>query len=77
MGVAVTINWACNFLVARTFLTLIATFGLSLTFWLYGLLSVVALIFVYKLVPETKGRTLEAIEAFWYRRHELTPSQHT
>jgi hypothetical protein len=29
-------------------------------------LTVVALVFAYKLVPETRGRTLEAIEAFWH-----------
>jgi MFS transporter, SP family, galactose:H+ symporter len=73
MGVAMAANWAANLLVTRTFLTLIDALGPSLTFWLYGLLTVVALIFVYKLVPETKGRTLEAIEAFWHRRQYLTP----
>jgi MFS transporter, SP family, galactose:H+ symporter len=71
MGVALAVNWAANLLVSLTFLTLLDVLGPSLTFWLYALLCVVALIFVYKLVPETKGRTLEAIERFWRRSDEL------
>jgi sugar porter (SP) family MFS transporter len=66
MGVATTANWASNLLVSLTFLTLTQVFGASLTFWLYALLTVAALVFAYKLVPETKGRTLEAIERFWH-----------
>jgi sugar porter (SP) family MFS transporter len=64
MGVATTANWASNLLVSLTFLTLTDVIGLSRTFWLYGLLTIAAVIFAYKLVPETKGRTLEAIEKF-------------
>jgi MFS family permease len=60
MGVATTANWASNLVVSSTFLTLTDTFGPSRTFWLYGLLTIAAVIFAYKLVPETKGRTLEA-----------------
>jgi MFS family permease len=73
MGIATTANWAANLVVSLTFLTFTERFGPPLTFWLYGLLTVVALIFAYKLVPETKGRTLEAIEAFWRGSRERTP----
>jgi sugar porter (SP) family MFS transporter len=66
MGVATTANWAANLLVSLTFLTLTDAFGPSLAFWSYGLLTLAALIFAYKLVPETKGRTLEQIESFWH-----------
>jgi hypothetical protein len=62
MGVAITVNWACNLLVARTFLSLTDTVGLSTTFWLYALLTAAALIFAYRLVPETRACSLEAIE---------------
>jgi flagellar biosynthesis protein FliQ len=65
MGVATAANCASNLVVSSTFLTLTDTFGPSRTFWLYGLLTIAAVIFAYKLVPETKGRTLEAIEKFW------------
>ncbi|SEO92536.1 MFS transporter, sugar porter (SP) family [Halogranum amylolyticum] len=63
MGVVTVVNWAANLLVALTFLQLIDVLGQSWTFWLYAGLSVAALVFTYYLVPETKGRSLEEIEA--------------
>jgi len=35
------------------------------TFWLYGAIAAVAWVFFYRLVPETKGKSLEQIEAHW------------
>jgi SP family galactose:H+ symporter-like MFS transporter len=67
-GTAAATNWVFNFLVSLTFLTLVQVMGASDSFWLYGLLSVAAWIFCYRLVPETKGRTLEEIEATWHKR---------
>ncbi|QFU82077.1 sugar porter family MFS transporter [Natronorubrum aibiense] len=63
MGVVTVINWAGNLIVSLTFLRLVDVFGQSGTFWLYGALSLLALVFCYQLVPETKGRSLEEIEA--------------
>ncbi|MGI9048575.1 MAG: sugar porter family MFS transporter [Rubrobacteraceae bacterium] len=63
MSVASLANWGSNFIVALTFLLLINALGQTGTFWLYGVIGVVAWFFVYFLVPETKGRSLEAIEA--------------
>ena len=63
MGVATVSNWGSNAIVAFTFLTLLELLGHAWTFWLYALVGVAAWIFVYKLVPETKGKTLEEIEA--------------
>jgi MFS transporter, SP family, galactose:H+ symporter len=63
MGVATVSNWGSNAIVAFTFLTLLELLGHAWTFWVYALVGVVAWIFVYKLVPETKGKTLEEIEA--------------
>jgi sugar porter (SP) family MFS transporter len=64
-GVAAATNWAANFVVSLTFLTLLQVIGATRTFWLYALLALAAWIFSYALVPETKGRTLEEIEAAW------------
>jgi sugar porter (SP) family MFS transporter len=64
-GASAGMNWIFNLLVSLTFLTLVELMGPAWTFWLYGLLAIAALVFCYYLVPETKGRTLEEIEASW------------
>ncbi|HVB55711.1 MAG TPA: sugar porter family MFS transporter [Candidatus Acidoferrales bacterium] len=65
MGVATVANWGSNLLVALTFLSLLRFLGRPWTFWLYALIGLIAWIFVFRLVPETKGKTLEQIEAQW------------
>ncbi len=62
MSIVTMINWATNLVVAITFLTIIELLGASGTFWLYGVVAVLSLIFVYYRVPETKGKSLEEIE---------------
>lgn len=66
MGVATMMNWGSNLIVALTFLSLLHSLGRSATFWLYAVIGIVAWFFVYRLVPETKGRTLEQIDASWH-----------
>ncbi|MDF5726900.1 MAG: MFS transporter [Rhizonema sp. PD38] len=46
-------------------MTLLNFLGGGNTFWLYGLVCLVALAFTYFLVPETKGHTLEEIQQQW------------
>jgi len=69
-GTAAGANWICNLVISMTFLTLVEMVGLARTFWLYGLLAIAAFVFCYKLVPETKGRSLEEIEASWRLKQE-------
>jgi sugar porter (SP) family MFS transporter len=64
-GTAASMNWISNLVVSITFLSLVELIGLSWAFWLYGLLAIAALVFCYYLVPETKGHSLEEIEASW------------
>jgi MFS transporter, SP family, galactose:H+ symporter len=66
MSGATAANWGANLLVALTFLTLIHLIGRSPTFWLYGGISIGAWLFVWFFVPETKGLSLEQIEAHWH-----------
>jgi MFS family permease len=63
MSVATIALWVSNIVVALTFLSMIERFGNTATFWLYGLICAAAWVFVYLLVPETKERSLEEIEA--------------
>src|ERR1700730_13985026 len=65
MSVGTAANWSANLTVALSFLTLTQVLGKPVTFWLYGVVSIGAWFFAYFLVPETKGRSLEEIEAHW------------
>ncbi|MBN3283438.1 GTR10 protein, partial [Polyodon spathula] len=55
-------NWAANLIVTLTFLDVIDTLSLSWTFLLYGAIAVAAVVFIYLLLPETKGKSLEEID---------------
>ena len=63
MGVAVFGNWAANFAVAQTFPSLLTKFGPGPVFLGYAALGILAGLFVKLFVAETKGRSLEDIEA--------------
>jgi sugar porter (SP) family MFS transporter len=65
MSVGTIANWGANLLVALSFLTLTQMLGKAATFWLYGAVSIGAWLFAWFLVPETKGKSLEQIEAHW------------
>ncbi|MBI3236882.1 MAG: MFS transporter, partial [Chlamydiales bacterium] len=56
-------NWLFNYLISLTFLDLLQHFGASNTFFLYAAIGFVALWFFWRYIPETKGKSLEEIEA--------------
>lgn len=61
-SVATCTNWAANWIVSFTFLTLVEFTGASMTFFIYFLIGIVSYGFVYFIVPETKGVPLDKIE---------------
>ena len=63
MGLAIFLHWGANFVVSQTFPILLATVGAGAVFLGYAVVAVVALLFVRSRVTETKGRSLEQIEA--------------
>jgi len=65
MSVATVFLWCGTLLVTVTFLSLVAVFTAAGVFLLYAGISIAAFLFVWRGVPETKGRTLEEIERFW------------
>ena len=74
-AIAVAFQWIFNFIVSSSFvpmfnmhLTKGDDFGHWFTYGLYGVICVIAAIFVWKLVPETKGKTLEDMTALWKER---------
>ncbi len=69
-GVGTMANWTFNFIVSLTFLLLIEALGRPGAFWLYGGIGLLTLAFCWKFVPETKGKRLEDIQAFFQARVE-------
>ena len=69
MSVASMANWAANFVVTVSFLTLLSAIGGVGVFFLFGFLTLVALAYFWRKVPETKGRSLQEIE------RELVPGR--
>lgn len=65
MGIANFALWGAYLLSAMTFPVLLDLTGKSGPFLIYALLGAAAWLFVYKLVPETKGRSLEEIQSRW------------
>jgi len=62
ISIATMMNWTCNLLVSLSFLTMTDKLGLPWTFGLYAGLSALGLAFIFFLVPETKGSSLEDVE---------------
>ena len=72
MSIATCCLWVANFVTSQTFPMmdedpwLLRTFNHAFPFWLYAFFSAVSIAFVWCCVPETKGKTLEAIERMWH-----------
>ena len=74
-AIAVAFQWIFNFIVSSTFVPLFNMhltrgddFGHWFTYGLYGVICVVAALFVWRLVPETKGKTLEDMTKLWRKQ---------
>jgi hypothetical protein len=65
MAVATVSLWIACTVLTSTFLTLVSAIGTSGAFWLYAGICFFTFVFVWKAVPETKGKTLEEIERSW------------
>jgi SP family xylose:H+ symportor-like MFS transporter len=64
VAIAVAAQWISNFIVSATFPAL-EHFSITFTYVLYGVMSVLSALFVWKMVPETKGKTLEDMTKLW------------
>ena len=75
-AIAVAFQWIFNFIVSSTFVPMYnmklgamgESFGHFFAYALYGVICIAAAIFVWKIVPETKGKTLEEMTALWKNR---------
>ncbi|MBR4233065.1 MAG: D-xylose transporter XylE [Bacteroidales bacterium] len=75
-AIAVAFQWIFNFIVSSTFVPMYNmrlgsmgdSFGHCFAYALYGVICLAAALFVWKIVPETKGKTLEDMNALWAKR---------
>jgi len=64
VAVAVAAQWAANYFISSTYPAMME-FSSGGTYWFYGAMSIISFFFVWKMVPETKGKTLEEMEFLW------------
>lgn len=74
MSIATVILWISCYIISQTFPMmdknpwLVQNFNHGFSFWVYSFFCLVTVLFVIKFLPETKGKSLEEIEAYWLKR---------
>ena len=64
VAIAVAAQWSANYLISSTYPGMME-FSSAFTYGFYGVMALLSALFVWKMVPETKGKSLEQIETFW------------
>lgn len=64
VAIAVVAQWAANYLISSTY-PFMMEFSGAFTYGFYGVMSVLSFVFVWRMIPETKGKSLEEIENIW------------
>lgn len=71
LSIAVAAQWIANWVVSLTFpmmndnVWLTEQFNHGFSYWIYGIMGILSAVFMWKFVPETKGKTLEEMEKLW------------
>lgn len=68
MSICTAVLWLSDFTLSYTFPILTQNIGEGWTFMLYVVVTALSAIFVWKLVPETRGKSLEEIEVYWHAK---------
>lgn len=74
LSIAVAAQWIANWIVSLTFpmmndnIWLTDKFNHGFSYWIYGIMGILSAVFVWKMVPETKGKTLESMEQIWKKK---------
>lgn len=68
MSICTVVLWLSDFTLSYTFPILTQNIGEGWTFMLYVVVTALSALFVWKMVPETQGKSLEEIEGYWNNR---------
>jgi len=67
VAVAVAFQWFANYLISSTYPAMMEFSG-GMTYGFYGLMAILSALFVWKMVPETKGKSLEEMDKLWRKK---------
>ncbi|WP_114791408.1 sugar porter family MFS transporter [Niabella yanshanensis] len=70
MAVSIMVMWIADTIVGQLTPLLLRNLGTPITFWIFSAFCIIAFVTVYRLLPETKGKSLEQIEADWKDEHD-------
>lgn len=68
VAIAVAFQWIFNWIVSTSFVPMANSLGYWFVYGMYGVICVIAAVFVWRLVPETKGKTLEDMTKLWKKQ---------
>jgi SP family arabinose:H+ symporter-like MFS transporter len=58
-------HWVADYAISQSFPPLLRTIGPASTFWIFAFMALIAVIFTWRMIPETKGKSLEELESLW------------
>lgn len=67
VAVVVAFQWFANYLISSTYPAMMEFSG-GMTYGFYGLMAILSALFVWKMVPETKGKSLEEMDKLWRKK---------
>lgn len=62
--------WTADYVVSQSFPPMLKSAGPAVTFWIFGAMALITFVFTWRVVPETKGKSLEEIESLWTPKKE-------
>jgi len=65
-SISTMVVWISTLLVTLTFLTMVHAVGVAGAYWIFAGMSALAFVFIFLMVPETAGKTLEEIQELWH-----------
>lgn len=72
MALSITVMWGADLIVGQLTPVLLERWGIGQTFWVFACFCVLAFLAVYRLLPETRGMTLEEIEENWQSKKTVS-----
>ncbi|HGN1705405.1 TPA: D-xylose transporter XylE [Providencia rettgeri] len=77
LAIAVAAQWMANYFVSWSFPLmdknsyLVTHFHNGFSYWIYGIMGILAAFFMWRFVPETKGKSLEELESLWTNHSQI------